>query len=69
MQVLWPFPAKYQYNMKLLPVQQEICEWNPAPGSDVAPNDVDTSFLVILTQFFQLRHYYKNNKKIDKYML
>lgn len=35
----------------------------------MVPNDVDTSFLVILTRFFQLRHYYKNNKKTDAYML
>lgn len=35
----------------------------------MVPNDVDTSFLVILTRFSQLRHYYKNNKKTDVYML
>lgn len=64
MQMLWPFSAKYW----LLPVQQEICEWNPVPGSDVVPNDEDTSFLAILTQFFLLRHYYKK-KTTNVFML
>lgn len=66
MQISWPFSAKYWYIAQSLPVQREIYEWNPDPGSDAVPNDEDTSFLVILTQFFQLRHYKEKKKKKRK---